>query len=58
MYNRPYKIKDLAFFKKITALADFYFALPILSSSLGRALLDSELFCESIRANSSVHPSN
>jgi hypothetical protein len=36
-------------FRRITALADYYLALPILSLSLDRAMLDSELFCASIR---------
>lgn len=44
MYNRPYTIKTHQELATMTTLADFYCALPILSTSMTAALLDSPMF--------------
>jgi hypothetical protein len=46
MYNRPYGIASPSELIAITALADFYYALPIVSATLSAALLGSAMFKE------------
>ncbi|CZR63411.1 uncharacterized protein PAC_13308 [Phialocephala subalpina] len=43
MYNRPYRIEDVAELETVTRLADFYCALPIVSGTLSGALLGSPM---------------
>lgn len=44
MYNRPWTITRVEEIERLTRIADFYRALPILSASLTTALLKSPLF--------------
>jgi hypothetical protein len=48
MYNRPYQITNTKQLATMTRLADYYCALPILSSSLYTALWESEVFVNEI----------
>jgi len=44
MYNRPYKLESVQELEDIVAQADFYCALPILSSTIVNGLLGSPMF--------------
>ncbi|KAG0652444.1 hypothetical protein D0Z07_0338 [Hyphodiscus hymeniophilus] len=44
IYNRPYTIHHLEQLKKIVSLADFYCALPILSSTIINGLISSDMY--------------
>lgn len=50
MYNRPYKFQTTDELRRITGLADFYCALPIVSATLSGGLLGSPIFQISPRA--------
>ena len=43
MYNRPYSIESVDELDRLTELADFYYALPIVSATLTDALLNGEI---------------
>ncbi|CAG8979882.1 hypothetical protein HYALB_00002656 [Hymenoscyphus albidus] len=44
MYHRPFKVQNFSHLLVITAIADIYCALPILSAALSGALLGSRMF--------------
>jgi len=50
VYNKPYVIASYAEFANIVRLADFYCALPMVSSSLYTVLWNSPEFIEQILA--------
>ncbi len=44
MYGLPYRIEKLTELRDLEGLADFYFALPIISATLSNALVGSRIF--------------
>jgi hypothetical protein len=52
-YSQPYQVDDVSQFLRLTELAEYYLALPILSRTLDGALINSPDFCNLICGNAS-----